>query len=68
MGFICERVWLMMNKEATESCLGWEGNNNRILVAHFTTKKCRVSIIVAYTPTEPTDGDSSESYEFYLQP
>ena len=35
-------VGLMMNKEAAKSCLGWEGINNRILIAHFMTKKFRV--------------------------
>ena len=40
----------MMNKEAAKSCLGWEGINNRILIAHFMTKKFRVSVIVVYAP------------------
>ena len=57
----------MMNKEAAKSCLGWEGINNRILIAHFMTKKLRVSVIVVYAPIEPTDGDTSDSDEFYLQ-
>ena len=60
-------VGLMMNKEAAKSCLGWEGINNRILIAHFMTKKFRVSVIVVYAPIEPTDGDTSDSDEFYLQ-
>jgi len=46
-----------MNKEAAKSCLGWEGINNRIPIAHFMTKKLRVLIIVVYAPVEPTDGD-----------
>ena len=37
---------LMMNKEAAKSCGGWQGINNRILIAHFTTKKSRVSFTV----------------------
>ena len=60
-------VGLMMNNEAAKSCSGWEGINNRILVAHFMTKKFRLSVIVVYAPVEPTDGDSSDSDEFYLQ-
>ena len=60
-------VGLMMNKEAAKSCFGWEGINNRILIAHFMTKKFRVSVIVVYAPVEPTDGDTSDSDEFYLQ-
>ena len=47
-------VGLMMNKEAAESCLGLEGINNRILIAHFMTKKFRVLVIVVYAPVEPT--------------
>ena len=39
-------VGIMMNKEATKSCLGWEGINNRKIIAHFMTKKFRVSVIV----------------------
>ena len=31
------------------------------------TKNRRVFVIVVYTPVEPTDGDSGESSEFYLQ-
>ena len=31
------------------------------------TKKCRKSVIVVYAPVEPTDGDTSDSDEFYLQ-
>ncbi|XP_065568941.1 uncharacterized protein LOC136032600 [Artemia franciscana] len=46
---------LMMNKEATKSCLGWEGVKNRILIAHFITKKFRVSVIEVYAPFGPTD-------------
>ena len=60
-------VGLMMNKEAARSCLGWLGINNRILIAHFMTKKFRVSVIAVYAPVEPTDGDTSDSDEFYLQ-
>ena len=60
-------VGLMMNKEAAKSCLGWEGINNRILIAHFMTKKFRVSVIVVYAPIEPIDGNTSDSDEFYLQ-
>ena len=33
--------------------------NNRMLNLHFMTKQCKVSVIVVYTPVEPTDGDSS---------
>ena len=58
---------LMMNKEAAKSYLGLQGINNRILIAHFMTKKFRVSVIVVYAPVEPTDGDTSDSDEFYLQ-
>ena len=47
----------MMIKEAAKSCLGWEGINDRILIAHFTTKKFRV----VYAPVGPTDGDASDS-------
>ena len=39
-------VGLMMNKEAAKSCLGWEGFNSRMLVIHFITNKCRVSVTV----------------------
>ena len=56
-----------MNMEAAKSCLGWEGTNNRILIAHFMTKKFRVSFIVVHAPVEPTDRDTSDSSEFYLQ-
>ena len=56
----------MMNKEATKSCLGWEGINNGILIAHFMTKKFRVSVIVVYAPVEPTDGVFRDTDEFYL--
>ena len=52
-------VGLMMNKEAAKFYLGWEGINSRILIAHFMTKKFRVSVIVVYAPVEPTDGDTS---------
>ena len=31
------------------------------------TKTFRVSVIVVYAPVEPTDGDTSDSDEFYLQ-
>ena len=38
----------MMNKEAAKSCLDWACIKNRILIAHFITKKFRVSVIVVY--------------------
>ena len=56
-----------MNKKAPKSCLGWEGINNRILIAHFMTKEFRLSVIVVYAPVEPTDGNTNDSDEFYLQ-
>ena len=56
-----------MNKEAAKSCFGLEGINNRILIAHFMTKKFRVSVIVVYAPVEPTDRDASDTDEFCLQ-
>jgi hypothetical protein len=31
-------VWLMMNKEVGESCLGWEGIDNWMPVTPFMTK------------------------------
>ena len=55
-----------MNKEAVKSCLGWDGIDNRILIAHFITKKFRVSVIVVYAPVEPTDEDICDTDEFYL--
>ena len=54
-------VGIIMNKEVAKSYLGWEGINNRILIAHFMTKKLRVSVIVVYAPVEPTDGDTRDS-------
>ena len=54
-------VELMMNKEAAKSCLGWEGINNKMLIAHFITKMFRVSVIVVYTLVEPTDRDTCDS-------
>ena len=30
-------------------------------------KKCNVSVTVVYTPAEPTDRDSSDSGEFFIQ-
>ena len=57
----------MMNKEAVESCLGWDGISNRILIARFMTIKFRASAIIVYAPIEPTETDASDSDEFYLQ-
>ncbi|XP_065575210.1 uncharacterized protein LOC136036808 [Artemia franciscana] len=57
-------VGLMMNKEAAKSFLGWEGLNNRILIAHFMIKKFRVSVIVVYVPVELNDSDTCDSDEF----
>jgi len=61
----------MMNKEAANSCLGWKGFDNRILISsnssYNRTKRFRVSLTVVYAPVELTDGDTSDSDEFYLQ-
>ena len=57
----------MMNKEAAKPCLGLEGIDNRILIAHFMTKKVQVSVIVVYAHVKPSDRDTSDSDEFYLQ-
>ena len=43
MGYI---VGLMMHNETAKSSEGWKGINNRILIAHFMTKKFRVSVII----------------------
>ena len=50
----------MMNKEVANSCLGFENINNRILIAHFMTKKFRLLVILFYTPSKLTDEDSSD--------
>ena len=42
-------VGLMMSQEAAKSCLGWDGINLRILIAHLRTKKCKVLVIVPST-------------------
>ena len=57
----------MMSKEAAKSCLGWECINHKMLITHFITKKFKVAVIAVYAPVEPTDGDTSDSDEFYLQ-
>ena len=54
----------MINKKAAESFLGWESINNRILIAHFMTKKFKVSVIVVYALVKPTDEDTTDSDEF----
>ena len=51
----------MMNKEVAKSYLGRKGTNNRIVVAHFVTKKFRVSVIVVYALVEPTARYTSDS-------
>jgi len=62
-----------MNKEVAKSCLGWEGINNKIQIAKFMTKKCRLSVIAEYAPVEPCrtlwtpDGNISDWDKFYLQ-
>ena len=66
-GVHIQRVGLMMNKEAAKSCLGRKSIDNKILIVHFMTRKFRISFIVVYAPVEPIDGDTSDSYEFYLQ-
>ena len=40
----------MMHKEAAKSCIGWEGINNRILIAHFRTNKFMVSVYSSICP------------------
>ncbi|XP_065565921.1 craniofacial development protein 2-like [Artemia franciscana] len=65
MGYIDRE--LMMIKGGAKSCLDWLGISNKKRVAHFMTKKFRVSVIVVYAPVEPSDGDTSDSDEFYLQ-
>ena len=49
-------VRLTMSEGDAKSCLGWESVSNIVLVAHFMTKKYKVSAIVVYTPVELTDG------------
>jgi len=50
-------VGFMVKKEAATSSLGWEGNNNRMLITHLMTMKCKISYIVVYAPVDPTDGE-----------
>ena len=44
----------MSFEEAAKSWLGWEGIYNRILVAHFITIKCMVSVIVVRATVQPS--------------
>ena len=52
----------MMNCEDSKSCLGGDDVNNKILVTHFATTKCKVLFTVVYAPVEPNDRDCSECY------
>ena len=52
-------VGLLMNKVAPKSFLCCKSTNNRMILARFVTKKCRVSVIVVYDSVELTDRDSS---------
>ncbi|XP_065579614.1 uncharacterized protein LOC136039643 [Artemia franciscana] len=60
-------IGFIINKEAAKACFALKGTSTRTLITHFTTKKFRVSVIVVYAPLEPTDGEKSDSDEFYLQ-
>jgi hypothetical protein len=57
----------MVKKEAAKSCLAWKGINNRMLVAHFTTKKCKLSVTAVYAVVAPTDREIHDTNEFYLK-
>jgi hypothetical protein len=49
-----------LNTDAAKSCLLREAHNNRILVAHFMTKKLKISFVVVYAPVNRTNGNSGD--------
>ena len=59
-------VGSLLYKKYVKSCLVWDGIDNKMLVAHFMTKNCRVVVIAVFAPVELTDGVSSDSDKFYV--
>ena len=49
-------VALFCSKTATKCLTSWEPINKRILVANFRSRSAKLSIMMAYAPTETSDG------------
>ena len=47
---------------ARASLISYEAVNERILKARLYTKQAKISIIVAYAPTEDAEGDVKDSF------
>ena len=47
---------------ATANLISYEAVNERILKARLYTKQAKISIIVAYAPTEDAEGDVKDSF------
>ena len=63
-----EGVALIIKKELAKSLLEWKPINQRLLYVRLNSKYAKLSIIVAYAPTDTSqEEDKDEFYEAYNQ-
>ena len=57
-------VGLMLSKEASNSLIGWNPVNERILTARLQSRHTKATVMVVYAPTEDaTDDEKNDFYE-----
>jgi endonuclease/exonuclease/phosphatase family metal-dependent hydrolase len=62
-----EGVALLVRKENSKSLLRWKPINERLLYAQFHSKFTRLSILVAYAPTEDAEEEAKDTFYDSLQ-
>jgi hypothetical protein len=60
-------VSLTLSSQARNALLGWQPVSDRILMARFRHRFGKMSVIVAYAPTEDADDDVKEEYYNQLE-
>ena len=60
-------VGLLLSPRARASLMSYKAVNKRILKARLYTKQAKISIIVAYAPTEDAEDDVKDSFYEILQ-
>ncbi len=62
-----EGVALLINKRASNTLLKWQPISERLLYAQFDSRYARMSVVVAYAPTEDAEEEVKDSFYESLQ-
>ena len=62
-----EEVALLLNQKAAKALIGYQAVSSRIIMARFTTKFCKMTVIQTYAPTSDSTEEVIDSFYGEMQ-